>query len=178
MARPHATCAGWTEPTSAYLFNVLRPGFLAGCPGHGRLDCVKFLQASPTSSARGTAILRIVFGSLMLVHGLQKLVAGQPAFAAAVAAMGVQKSDVVAWLVIAGEIGLGLLLILGAITRIAGFLAAVLYASIWFVTEVGKPLLTDKPGVTAELLILYVAVSVAFVFLGPGAMSVDRRLSR
>ncbi len=114
----------------------------------------------------------------MLVHGVQKLASGHEAFAASVAAMGVQKSDVVAWLVIAGETGLGLLLVLGAFTRVAGFLAAVLYASIWFVTEAGKPLLTDRPGVTAELLILYVAVSIAFMFLGPGALSLDRRLSR
>lgn len=92
--------------------------------------------------------------------------------------MGVQKSDVVAWLVIAGETGLGLLFLLGALTRIAGFLSALLFGAIWFVTEAGKPLLTDRPGVTAELLILYFALSVSFVFLGSGAFAVDRRLSR
>jgi putative oxidoreductase len=46
------------------------------------------------------------------------------------------------------------------------------------VTEAGKPLLTDKAGVNAELLIVYVAISVAFVFLGPGAWSLDRKLAR
>lgn len=139
---------------------------------------MKFLHPSPKSSARGVTILRVVFGALILVHGVQKLMAGHPAFAASVAAMGVQKPEIVAWLVIAGEVGLGLLLVLGALTRVAGFLAAIMFASIWFVTEAGKPLLTDRAGVTAELLIIYAAISVAFVFLGPGALSLDRKLAR
>lgn len=139
---------------------------------------MKFLHPSPTSSARGATILRVVFGALIMIHGLQKLAAGHAAFAAAVAAMGVQKPELMAWLVIAGETGLGLLLVLGALTRVAGFLAAVLYGGIWFVTEVGKPLLTDRPGVNAELLIVYIAISVALVFIGPGALSVDRKLAR
>ncbi|MDR6637452.1 DoxX family protein [Paenarthrobacter nitroguajacolicus] len=139
---------------------------------------MKFLHPSPQSSSRGVTILRVVFGALMVVHGLQKLMAGHAAFAASVAAMGVQKPELIAWLVIAGELGLGTLLVLGALTRVAGFLAAILFASIWFVTEAGKPLLTDASGVTAELLIVYFAISVAFVFLGPGALSLDRKLAR
>ena len=139
---------------------------------------MKFLHPSPKSSARGVTILRVVFGALIMVHGIQKFMAGHAAFTASVAAMGVQKPEIVAWLVIAGEIGLGLLLVLGALTRVAGFLAAIMFAGIWFVTEAGKPLLTAKSGVTAELLIIYVAISVAFVFLGPGAWSLDRKLAR
>ncbi|BCW05013.1 hypothetical protein NtRootA1_11510 [Arthrobacter sp. NtRootA1] len=142
------------------------------------MEPVKFLHPSPKSSARGVTVLRVVFGALVMVHGIQKLMAGHAAFAASVAAMGVQKPEIVAWLVIAGELGLGLLLVLGALTRVAGFLAAILFAGIWFVTEAGKPLLTDKAGVTAELLIIYFAISVAFVFLGPGAFSLDRKLAR
>lgn len=139
---------------------------------------MKFLHPSLKSSARGVTILRVVFGALIMVHGFQKFMAGHAAFAASVAAMGVQKPEIVAWLVIAGELGLGLLLVLGALTRVAGFLSALMFASIWFVTEAGKPLLTDKAGVTAELLIIYFAVSVAFVFLGSGAFSLDRKLAR
>ena len=142
------------------------------------MEPVKFLHPSPTSSARGVTILRVVFGALLMVHGFQKFMAGHAAFAASVAAMGVQRPEIVAWLVIAGELGLGLLLILGALTRVAGFLAAIMFAGIWFVTEAGKPLLTDKSGITAELLIIYVAISIAFVFLGPGALSLDRKLAR
>lgn len=90
--------------------------------------------------------------------------------------MGVQKPELMAWLVICGELGLGLLLVLGAATRVAGFLAAILFSAIWFVTEAGKPLLTDRPGVTAELLILYIAVSLAFAFMGSGSLSLDRKI--
>ncbi|GAA4043731.1 hypothetical protein GCM10023063_32730 [Arthrobacter methylotrophus] len=80
------------------------------------------------------------------------------------------------WLVICGENGLGALLVLGALTRVAGFLAALMYAGIWFVTEAGKPLLSDRPGVNAELLILYIALALAFAFIGSGAASLDRKL--
>ncbi|BCW83386.1 DoxX family protein [Paenarthrobacter ureafaciens] len=139
---------------------------------------MKFLHPSPKSSSRGITILRVAFGAMLLVHGVQKFTAGHAAFAASVAAMGVQKPDIIAWLVIAGELGLGLLLVLGALTRVAGFLAAILIGSIWFVTEAGKPLLTDASGVTAELLIIYFAIAVSLIFLGPGALSLDRKLAK
>ncbi|MEZ2389897.1 DoxX family protein [bacterium RCC_150] len=137
---------------------------------------MKFLLPSQTSSSRGVAFLRVVFGALLLVHGLQKVLAGQAAFEATIAAMGVQKADLMSTLVIWGETGLGTLLVLGALTRVAGFLAAIMYASIWFVTEAGKPLLGAGPGINAELLILYIAVALAFAFIGSGALSVDQRL--
>ena len=79
---------------------------------------MKFLHPSPKSSSRGITILRVAFGAMLLVHGVQKFTAGHAAFAASVAAMGVQKPDIIAWLVIAGELGLGLLLVLGALTRV------------------------------------------------------------
>ncbi|GAP58392.1 hypothetical protein AHiyo1_14500 [Arthrobacter sp. Hiyo1] len=129
---------------------------------------MKFLLPSQTSSSRGIAFLRIVFGGLLLVHGVQKLLAGQPAFEATIAAMGVQKAELISWLVIWGETGLGALLVLGALTRVAGFLAALMYAGIWFVTESGKPLLSDSPGINAELLILYIALALAFASSVPG----------
>ncbi|MBT8161581.1 MULTISPECIES: DoxX family protein [Arthrobacter] len=137
---------------------------------------MKFLLPSQTSSARGIAFLRIVFGGLVLLHGIQKVLAGQPALQATITAMGIEKADMVSWLVLWGETGLGALLVLGALTRVAGFLAAIMYAGIWFVTESGKPLLSDQPGINAELLILYIALALAFSFLGSGAMSLDRKL--
>jgi putative oxidoreductase len=140
------------------------------------LDRVKFLLPSQTSSARGIAFLRVVFGGLLLLHGVQKLLAGQPAFEATITAMGVQKAELMSWLVIWGENGLGALLVLGALTRVAGFLAALMYAGIWFVTEAGKPLLSDRPGINAELLVLYFAVALALAFAGSGALSLDRKL--
>lgn len=137
---------------------------------------MRILLPSQTSSSRGIAFLRIVFGGLLLLHGVQKLLAGQPAFEATIAAMGVQKAELMSWLVIWGETGLGVLLVLGALTRVAAFLAALMYSAIWFVTEAGKPLLNDRPGINAELLIVYIAVALAFAFIGSGAVSLDRRL--
>ncbi|MFH5880315.1 DoxX family protein [Arthrobacter sp. NA-172] len=137
---------------------------------------MKFLLPSQTSSSRGIAFLRVVFGGLLLLHGVQKLLAGQPALEATIAAMGVQKAELVSWLIMWGETGLGALFVLGALTRVAGFLAALMYAGIWFVTEAGKPLLSDRPGINAELLILYIAVASAFAFIGAGAASLDGKL--
>ncbi len=90
--------------------------------------------------------------------------------------MVVQKADWRPLLVIWGWPGWGDLLWLGALTRLAGFLAALMYAGIWFVTEAGKPLFSGRPGINAELLILYIALALAFAFIGSGAVSLDRKL--
>ena len=141
------------------------------------MGCVSFLNPSAASVAHGTALLRFCAGALMLLHGVQKLLAGQEAFEASIAGMGVQKAEMLSWLVIAGETGLGAMLLAGAFTRLAGFLAAVMFAAIWFVTESGKPLLAAPGGIAGELLIVYVVVSLAFVFLGPGSASLDGKMS-
>ncbi|MGW9413128.1 DoxX family protein [Arthrobacter cupressi] len=138
---------------------------------------MSFLNPSPAAAAHGTALLRICAGALMLLHGVQKLLAGQEAFEASIAGMGVQKAEMLSWLVIAGETGLGAMLLVGALTRLAGFLAAMMFAAIWFVTESGKPLLAATGGIAGELLIVYVVVSLAFVFLGAGSASLDRKMS-
>ncbi len=113
----------------------------------------------------------------MALHGVRKILAGQEAFEASIAGMGVQKAEMLSWLVILGETGLGAMFLLGAFTRLAGFLAAVMFAAIWFVTESGKPLLAGTGGIAGELLIVYVVVSLALVFLGSGAASLDRKMS-
>ncbi len=138
---------------------------------------MNFLNPSATSISRGTALLRICVGALLALHGVQKVLAGQEAFESSIAAMGVQKAELLSWLVIAGETGLGAMFLLGAFTRLAGFLAAVMFAAIWFVTESGKPLFPGTGGIAGELLIVYVVVSLAFVFLGGGAASLDRKMS-
>jgi len=138
---------------------------------------VSFLNPSAASISYGTALLRICVGALLALHGVRKILAGQEAFEASIAGMGVQKAEMLSWLVIAGETGLGAMFLLGAFTRLAGFLAAFMFAAIWFVTESGKPLLAGTGGVAGELPIVYVVVSLAFVFLGPGAASLDRKMS-
>lgn len=138
---------------------------------------MNFLNPSAASTSYGTALLRIGLGALMALHGVRKILAGQEAFEASIARMGVQKAEMLSWLVILGETGLGAMFLLGVFTRLAGFLAAVMFAAIWFVTESGKPLLAGTGGLAGELLILYVVVSLAFVFLGSGAASLDRKMS-
>lgn len=137
---------------------------------------MNFFNPSAASTARGTALLRICLGALMMLHGVRKILAGQKAFEASIAGMGVQQAETLSWLVIAGETGLGALFVLGAFTRLAGFLAAVMFAAIWFVTEWGKPLLAAGGGIAGELLIVYVVACLAFVFLGAGAASLDRKM--
>lgn len=134
--------------------------------------------ATPATTRIGIAILRIVFGALMIVHGTQKIFAGPQNFIAGIVEMNIPLAELVGWLTILGEVGLGLALLLGLLTRIAGALAALMFFLIWLSTYAGEPLLTDAPGITAELLIFFTVTAVVLAFTGGGALALDRLLRK
>lgn len=135
------------------------------------------LLRNPNAKTLGIGILvvRVSFGALMMVHGIQKL-PDIPGTVAAVAGMGWPAPELFAGLTIAGEIGLGLCLILGVFVRVAGVFTAALFAAIWLTTSLGKPLFTDAPGVTGELALVYFVLGVGFAFIGAGHVRADRVL--
>ncbi|WP_026531074.1 DoxX family protein [Haematomicrobium sanguinis] len=135
------------------------------------------LPKNPTVKTLGIGLLivRVSFGVLMMIHGVQKL-PDVPGTIAAVAGMGWPAPELFAWLTIAGEIGLGFCLVLGVFVRIAGAFTALLFAAIWLTTSLGKPLFTDAPGVTGELALVYFVLGFAFMFIGAGHIRADRVL--
>ncbi len=137
--------------------------------------------SSPAST--GLLILRLGFGGLLFLHGLQAALNLN-----AVRVM-VEQGDVpfpiatslAAWLTAVGEMGLGVLVFFGLATRVAGGLVAVLmgliYASVW----VPKGHLLDMSqvlGVAGQGALTIGIVGLALVFTGPGRFALDSGFRR
>ena len=133
------------------------------------------VHASASASA-GLLLLRLAAGALLLVHGLPKL--SNPGGATGTAAsLGVPAPDVAGWLVILGEVGLGALLVLGLLTRVAGGLLVLQMAGVWLLAHAPQGFLVDGQ-VNGENALLFAAVGLLLLFTGAGRWSADRALLR
>lgn len=124
----------------------------------------------------GLLLLRLA--TLTLVpHGLHKAF-DMPAFTREVAGtfVGGQAPDVVAWVVMLGQVALPVLIAVGLFTRPAAFLVAAMMAVIWALMVAARidyvPLAPDG-GLTGENALLYVALTLPLAFTGAGRWSVD-----
>jgi len=114
----------------------------------------------------GKFILRVAFGAMMMVHGLQKfngyneLVDKFPD----PLGMGSQASLISA---IGSEVGCSILLIAGLFTRFASLPLAFTMVIALFVVH------ADDPWQKKELAAVYLAAYVAIFFLGAGRFSLD-----
>lgn len=128
-------------------------------------------------SSAGLLVFRIVTGSVLLIHGIPKL--GHPGDVAGfVASSGIPFPTVSAWLTIIGEVGLGLAVLLGALTRVVGVLLAVLMGLIWGIMHVPEGVLTDGQGVNGESALLLAVGGVLLALVGAGGFSADAVLKR
>lgn len=119
----------------------------------------------------GKAILRIVLGALILVHGISKLMAG-PGFVMQVVAQAGLPSFV-AYGVYIGEVVAPILLIIGLWTRPAALIVAVnmLFAfALVHAKQLGE--MAPTGGWALELQGMYLAAALAVAFLGAGRLSV------
>lgn len=119
----------------------------------------------------GKAILRIVLGILILLHGIAKLMAGPAFVIKVVTAAGLPEP--VAYLVYVGEILAPLLLIVGLWTRLAGLIVAInmIFAlSLVHADQLG--MMSDSGGWALELQGMYLAAAIAVALLGAGRFSV------
>ena len=133
------------------------------------------VHASASASA-GLLLLRLAAGALLLVHGVPKL--SNPAGATGTAAsLGVPVPEVAGWLVILGEVGLGALLLLGLLTRVAGGLLALQMAGVWLLAHAPQGFLVDGQ-VNGENALLFAAVGLLLLCTGAGRWSADRVLLR
>jgi len=125
----------------------------------------------------GLAILRIVLGIAMLVHGWGKLSGGVDGVAGFFGGtLGIPAPGLMAWVVTIVELVGGILLVVGFLTQIAGILitldmlGAILFAYLLrgapFIAENGQQISWEKEAVFA-------AAALCIVLAGPGAWAVD-----
>ena len=120
----------------------------------------------------GLTVLRIAAGlSLALGHGVRKLPPSS-GFIERVGEMGFPAPELFAWGATAAELGGGLLLALGLLTRPAALLIALNMLVVTLLAHAGDPF-GDR-----ELGLLFGVIAFAFVFLGAGRYSLDALLRR
>jgi putative oxidoreductase len=122
----------------------------------------------------GLAILRIVVGVALLVHGWSKWANGIDGVAGFFASLGIPAATFFAYVVAIVETVGGLFLIVGFLTQIVGILVfidmvgAVLFAYL----GQGSPFI-DRGAVTWETEALFGVAALCLALTGPGAWSVD-----
>jgi putative oxidoreductase len=132
--------------------------------------------ASPRQLSLGIAIVRIIVGIIFAAHGYQKFfVYGLDGAVGAFTQMGVPAPSITAPLVAIVELGGGIALILGLLTRLAAFALAIdMFVAVVLVRLKGGFFMPNG----AEFEILLCLASVALVISGAGALSVDEAIAR
>jgi putative oxidoreductase len=123
----------------------------------------------------GLAILRIVLGIAMLVHGWSKLSGGVDNVAGFFGGMlGIPAPGLMAWVVTIVELGGGILLVVGFLTQIAGLLIALdmLGAILFAYLLRGAPFI-ENGQISWEKEAVVAAAALCLALSGPGAWSVD-----
>jgi len=123
----------------------------------------------------GLAILRVVLGIVMLVHGWSKLSGGVGNVAGFFGGMlGIPAPGLMAWVVTIVELVGGILLMVGFLTQIVGILIALdLLGAILFAYLLrGSPFI-ENGAITWEKEAVFAAAALCIALAGPGAWSVD-----
>lgn len=120
--------------------------------------------------------LRVVTGLVLAMHGWQKLQMGVPGVAGFLGGLGFPAPELFAVLLIAAELGGGILLIIGAYTHwVAKILAFVSLVALLTV-HVSKGFFVSEGGY--EFILLLLAASISVMVTGAGKWSVDAKMKR
>jgi putative oxidoreductase len=131
-------------------------------------------SVSPRSVDRGLLLIRLVVGLVFAMHGWMKLsVMGVAGTAAFLGSLGVPLPEVNAVLIITVELVGGLLLALGAVTRIVGTLLAFSMLVAFITVHAANGFFLPDG---YEFVMTLALVSAALVVTGAGGYSVDARL--
>ena len=123
----------------------------------------------------GLAILRVVLGIAMIVHGWSKLSGGVGNVAGFFGGtLGIPAPGLMAWVVTIVELVGGILLVVGFLTQIAGILIALdmLGAILFAYLLRGAPFI-ENGAITWEKEAVFAAAALCIVLAGPGAWSVE-----
>jgi len=134
------------------------------------------LGLSPVSRLAGAAplVLRLVFGFMIAAHGWQKLQGGPAQFAGFLTKLGVPAPEIMAWVVTLTELGGGILLIVGLLTRLAALALAINLTVALLLVKLDAGLISMQGGFELELG--YIAAFLAILLAGPGSASIDRAI--
>lgn len=124
----------------------------------------------------GLAILRIVLGIAMLVHGWSKLSGGVDNVAGFFGEMlGIPAPELMAWVVTIVELVGGILLVVGFLTQIVGILIALdmLGAILFAFLLRGEPFINENGFISWEKEAVFAAAALCIALAGPGVWSVD-----
>ena len=117
--------------------------------------------------------LRVATGLVFFMHGWQKWEGGLAQTAGFLASLQFPAPDVFAVLLIGIEVIGGVALILGAFTRLAAKLTAVVAVVALLTVHVSNGFFISNNGF--EFILLILATCVAILVLGPGAWSADKK---
>lgn len=117
-------------------------------------------------------VLRLVTGVIFMLHGWQKLQGGLPGVTGLVGSLGFPMPEVFAVLLIAAELGGGILLILGLLTRWAAKFTALVALVALVLVHLPNGFSLSTGGY--EYILLLLAASVSLMLSGPGKWSLDR----
>jgi putative oxidoreductase len=122
----------------------------------------------------GKLVLRLTLGTLILLHGIAKLMHGIGPIEGMVTAMGMP--GFVAYGVYAGEVLAPLLLIVGFYARLGAALIAVNMIFAFALAHTGElTSLSQTGGWALELQGMFLFTAIALALMGPGRISVNRR---
>lgn len=125
----------------------------------------------------GTLILRLALGAVFFMHGYQKLTGmGVEGVAGFLGGLGFPMAEVFAMLLIAAELGGGVLIILGALTRFSAFVTGVVALIAFLTVHASRGFFVGDGGY--EFIVLIFAACVALLASGGGRYSLDRMLFR
>ncbi|MBS3903151.1 MAG: DoxX family protein [Anaplasmataceae bacterium] len=120
-------------------------------------------------------IMRMAAGVVFAAHGIQKLEGGVGNFASFLNQLAVPFPEFFAWVVALTETIGGILLIIGALSRVAAaLLSVVMIVAIIKVKSYIGLIAPPGGGAGAELDLSLLAIVIAIVLLGPGSYSVEK----
>src|SRR5215212_9077137 len=134
----------------------------------------------PISSSFGLLVLRLVVGVSLAMHGWSKF--KEPArsgFFENVSHMdGPFESHpkMFGWAAVGAELGGGVLIALGGLTRLAALALLCNFAVAVWKVHLHDPYISPTGGKTVEPAVIYGAISLALLFLGAGRFSIDAML--